>query len=65
VEKIKTGIKTMAEESLAFKYLEYMDKEDRGETFDDFFDWVGIKKQFRTDFAVAAILNQAQKIIAQ
>jgi hypothetical protein len=55
----------MAEESLAFKYLEYMDKEDRGETFDDFFDWVGIKKQFRTDFAVAAILNQAQKIIAQ
>ena len=53
----------MAEESLAVKYIEYLDKEDRGTTFNDFFDWVGVKEENRTDFAVAAILNRVRKIL--
>jgi len=50
------------EESLAVKYIEYLGKEDRGKTFNDFFDWVGIPMRNRTDFAVAAILKQAMEI---
>ena len=49
-------------ESLAVKYLEYLDKEDCGETFNDFFDWVGIPMEQRTGFATAAILKQAMEI---
>jgi len=52
----------MGEESLAVKYLEYLELEDRGTTFNDFFDWVEVPMENRTDFAVAAILNQAQNI---
>lgn len=48
--------------TLAVKYLEYLDKEDRGETFDDFFDWAGVAVEHRTDFATAAILKQALEI---
>lgn len=50
------------EESLAAKYLEYLDKPDRGETYNDFFDWVGIPMYQRNDFAVTAILKQAMEI---
>ena len=53
----------MAEESLAVKYIEYLDMEDRGTTFNDFFDWVGVPMEHRTDFAVAAILKQAREIL--
>jgi hypothetical protein len=52
----------MTEESLAVKYLEYMSKEDRGETYNDFFDWAGIPMEQRSDFALAAILDQARRI---
>ena len=50
---------------LAKKYLEYCNKpeEERGVTFEDFFDWVEIPPEQRTDFAIGAILNRAQKII--
>ena len=50
------------EKSYAVKYLEYMDMEERGETFDDFFDWLGVPVNQRNDFVVAAILKQAAKI---
>jgi len=55
------------EESLAVKYLEYLDLKDNimgglGNTFNDFFDWAGIPMRNRTDFAVAAILKQVQEI---
>jgi hypothetical protein len=55
----------MSEESLAVKYIEYMDKDkaDRGETFDDFFNWADVPKKNRSDFAVAAILKQAKEIL--
>lgn len=53
----------MAEENLAVKYLEYIDNpENEGKTFDDFFDWVGIEPEYRTNFAVAAILKNAREI---
>lgn len=50
---------------LAKKYIEYMDlpEDQRGTTFDDFFDWVDVPVEQRTDFAVAAILNRAQKLL--
>jgi len=50
---------------LSKKYLEYCDKpeEERGVTFDDFFEWVGIPPEQRTKFLVGSILNRAQKII--
>jgi len=47
---------------LAHKYLEYLDKEDRGNTYNDFFDWVGIPIEQRSDFVIAAILKQALEI---
>jgi len=55
------------EESLAVKYLEYLDLKDNimgglGNTFNDFFDWVGVPMENRTDFAVGAILKQVQEI---
>ncbi len=53
----------MAEKSLAVSYIEYMDKEDHGKTFNDFFDWVGVPMENRTDFAVAAILKNAREIL--
>ena len=62
MEKNKKGIQTMAEESLAVKYLEYLELENRGTTFNDFFDWVGIPMENRTNFAVAAILKQALEL---
>jgi hypothetical protein len=53
----------MAEENLAVKYLEYIELRDSGTTFNDFFDWVGVPMENRTDFAVAAILKNAREII--
>ena len=53
----------MAEKSLAVCYLEYLELENRGQTFNDFFDWVGIPMENRTNFAVAAILKQARDIV--
>jgi hypothetical protein len=52
-------------DDLAKKYIEYMDlpEGERGTTFDDFFDWVDVPVEQRTDFAVAAILNRAQKLL--
>lgn len=44
---------------LADKLIEYMDMPDHGVTFNDFFDWVGIPENERTDFLVACIVNQA------
>jgi hypothetical protein len=57
--------KTVVDESLAVKYIEYMDKdeEDRGETFDDFFDWVGLPIESRKDFVVGLIIEQAREIL--
>jgi hypothetical protein len=48
---------------LAKKYLEYLDKDDRGETFDDFFDWIDVPCEQRSDFVIGAILNRAQKLL--
>lgn len=57
----------MAEENLAIKYLEYMDLLDEvvglGNTFNDFFDWVKIPYEQRSDFLIGLILEQAQKIL--
>ena len=51
---------------LAQKYIEYMDmpKDERGTTFNDFFDWVEVPYEQRTDFAIGAILNRAQKLLS-
>lgn len=50
---------------LAQKYIDYMDmpKEKRGTTFNDFFDWVDVPVEQRTDFLVGAILNRAQLLL--
>lgn len=53
----------MTEENLAVKYLEYLELEDKGTTFNDFFDWVNVPMENRTDFAVAAILKNAREIV--
>lgn len=58
----------MAEESLAVKYIEYLELQDvimggLGNTFNDFFDWVGVPMENRTDFAVAAILKNARELL--
>jgi hypothetical protein len=34
-------------------------------TFDDFLDYVQVEDQYRTDFAIAAILKSAQAIVAR
>jgi len=52
-------------DSLAVKYLEYMDREDRGETFNDFFNWVKLPLEQRSDFVVGAIIKQAVDIYRQ
>jgi len=51
---------------LARKYIEYMDlpQDKRGTTFNDFFDWVDVPMEQRTDFLVAAILNRAQLLLS-
>lgn len=53
------------EANLGLKYIEYMDipESERGITVNDFFEWCGVPMENRTDFAFAAILNQAKKII--
>ena len=50
---------------LAEKYIEYMDlpEDERGTTFNDFFDWVGISPELRNDFVVGAILNRVNKLM--
>lgn len=64
IMKVKP-IKIDPKECLGKRYLEYCDipEEERGTTFDDFFDWVGVPLEQRNNFAVGAILNRAQKIV--
>ena len=52
----------MKDESLAVKYLEYLDKEIPDATFNDFFDWAEVPTELRNNFGVAAILKQAAEI---
>ena len=53
------------DKSLAKLYLEYQDKDmPNGKTWDDFFDYARVSPGLRTDFAAAAILKQAQEILA-
>jgi hypothetical protein len=58
---------TSVHDDLGRKYLEYMDmpEDKRGTTFNDFFDWVNVPMEQRTDFLTGAILNRAQKLIKQ
>ena len=57
----------MAEESLAEEFLNYVNLLNEGKvednTFDGFYDWAGIPMEQRSDFASAAILKQATKIL--
>jgi hypothetical protein len=55
----------MSDESLAVKYIEYMDRDEKdpGNTWDDFFDWVGLPIKCRKDLFVGLIIEQAREIL--
>ncbi len=50
------------EDSLAEKYIEYLEIASEDATVDDFFDYCGIPENNRSDFLYAAILKQALEI---
>lgn len=54
----------VVEMTLGKAYVLYTDnKENKGKTFDDFYDYVGVPKECRSDFATACLLKQAQRVI--
>jgi hypothetical protein len=52
----------MTQKSLAYKYLEIVRSGREGVTWDQFFEENGVPSEARTNFGVAAIVNQAMEI---
>lgn len=61
------GHEVMGTDDLAVQFIEYVKKLQKGEvsgnSWNDFFDYVDVSVEHRTDFGVAAILKQAREIL--
>lgn len=54
----------MNDDSIAKQYVDYIEAGmPNGVTWDDFFEYIEIPEKHRSNFAVAAILKQAQELV--